>query len=533
MNQNTLQPQQHVNEHLNEVTDRKVKTYGTRIRRLVTLDGEELRTLPRSSRSEDLIQEGILPGNKYGLDVYIEILGQVAQEKSPEDIVETLCKTYPSLARVHLSTQMVRKVIQVGGELCTLNLPTLFTQLGKQGRPYALELDGTVRNGAGDTLLVAVAVYKDEEQTETETVIPVSAAFVISENSTDIRKYLQILRKQLPILPYAVVTDFSPAFREVVPEVFPEAIHQGCHYHVLELVAEVLVDPVLTELRQVIRPLCTGLRHWAKKIRFKENGSTVHKNIEAVITYFLRASNQTGKKGKTLIRTLQLMEELKKALEDCREQVQTDKELTELVRHLSNCNWRAIKEAIRGLKQHLTAFEPVTKVLREKFESEEDARKALEELIQTQITTSEITGLSEVKKGMKKLQRYLSLLTPAMVDPRIPRTTSILEGLHSKVKKTLRKWGGLMNTPSTFDWTAITLSFLVCLESFTEVESFRYLFSLFPLQYWVNAVLTIRERMATKRRHRQFAFHLLSFSPPTVRVKLRQYLIRELYQGGD
>lgn len=90
-----------------------------------------------------------------------------------------------------------------------------------------------------------------------------------------------------------------------------------------------------------------------------------------------------------------------------------------------------------------------------------------------------------------------------------------------------------MHTPSTFDWVAPALTFLVSLRSFTDVESFKDLFSSFPLSTWIIAVLSFSQEEAAKRRYKSFTRSLLSFHPSTVRQKFRTFLTESLTQGGD
>jgi transposase-like protein len=81
---------------------------------------------------------------------------------------------------------------------------------------------------------------------------PIACALVSSNDGAHMRRFLQNLKNH-GFSPETVVTDRSPLYPKTIAQVWPEAKHQLCVFHVISEVNEHVLDAV-REVRRAIKP---------------------------------------------------------------------------------------------------------------------------------------------------------------------------------------------------------------------------------------------------------------------------------------
>lgn len=475
----------------------------------------------------------LVPDTRYTIDVVMEIGKLAKQGLSPQNIVNHLHEDYPVLKAAHISRAFVTKALKI----LEIGLLTTLPYHEKLEQPLVLTIDPTVRVQDDASLVVAVAVplasddavSEDNESTRQNTTvkpIPVIVEFVPNTSRITILNLLTQLRGKLHGLsgnaldPLGVMADFAETLLPVVNQVFPEAKLLGCHFHFEELVQKVMIVPVYTELHKICSDFLKDLKKWAREYRWKRRAKIIEKVLAEVVTSFREGT--FGRLGQNLIETLEKLDELKRRLRWVQRKYAKQYHFVEdLHRLLEKVDWKQFNKVSRQLKQRIHYFGQLVAVLRQKFESEELAKNALLQVVKNWQKTGKIIespnnpnleNADWLLEGSRKIEKHVDKLVASMVDPRLPRATGALDGVHHKIKRTLRAWGGWSETPVTFNWAGQILTLLTAfdMDDFSKfnAEILRYL----DANGWIEATLRVKKSERERRL-------ILAIAWPMKRVK--------------
>ena len=102
------------------------------------------------------------------------------------------------------------------------------------------------------------------------------------------------------------------------------------------------------------------------------------------------------------------------------------------------------------------------------------------------------------KKSAKKLQNHYDLVIPAIIDPSLHRTTSLLENLNSQIKRFLRKWSGTRHLLRSFDWSAPLAAIS---RSLRETDLYSKLLENVTSYDWIEKAEELTKQLKEYRAH--------------------------------
>ena len=162
---------------------------GCYLRQVTSLSGRHFVEVPRNDPMARLEKYGIFPRSKYTFDVYLQIAYLAGEKRSLDYIVEHMRKDFPSLDDAHLCRKFVKRVLLLTTAVVTPFLP----EMAPLNKPWNLIIDGTVRTSGNSTLIVVLAHFPDDDS-----VFPLLATFIPSENKQDLKQILIGLKQKLP-----------------------------------------------------------------------------------------------------------------------------------------------------------------------------------------------------------------------------------------------------------------------------------------------------------------------------------------------
>lgn len=539
-------------EKIDDTHGKSNRKNGSNYREFFSLEQRHIVERPVHATDMKLFdQYGILPGRKYSIDVHYEIADRLACGTGPDQIAEDLRDEYPSLSLARISPNTVRSTAYILEFALSDNL--IFHPLIQQ--PYAVQIDSTTAYSGGRSLLVSQAVSmtnsgdSDEEtesiqypNTDIHTIegnnfdsIPLYAKYLSSVNKESMISVLSELRGKLlayqsildklglaeiePQLPTAIIADFAKTILPVVNKVFPTGsiIKQGCHYHFEEIVAKVLIEPVYKELRKACYQLLSDLRYYAKKHRFRHKSSFFEQVMAEVINYYTQLRSY-GRYGKNLIDLINKFNLLKRRIAQKIDDIENGRipensghaRFTRaMTRIFADHDFDGINSIIRSLNQRLHFFYSLQETLSRSFDTEEAARGALLSVADHWRFHADLLELPDLEAAASKIDKHVELLIPAMYIEELPRTTSSLEGVHGYVKKKIRIWSGLSQTPVSFETYASSLTLLIGYETDPtsdlsenprgELKKLNLRFSISP-SIWVKSSLKVTDKMRHRRK---------------------------------
>ena len=114
------------------------------------------------------------------------------------------------------------------------------------------------------------------------------------------------------------------------------------------------------------------------------------------------------------------------------------------------------------------------------------------------------------KKAADALKRHYKLVTPAMLDESLPRTTSALENLNGRIKHFLRKWSGTKKLRQSFQWAAPLAA--IC-QSQTESKLYQQILEQQTVYDWIEKTGQLALQSSNYRSEVRFANATASKTP--------------------
>ena len=494
-----------VKENINIIEEKislKPKTY---LRSFFSLSGKQIVKVPRNNPHKRLQDFGIIPRSKYTLDVYLQIAKLFSDEKSPDQMVEYLHDTYASLKEARLSREFIKKALQLNTAVL---VPGMINLVPKNGQ-WSLMIDGTSR--AKDDLVLIIISAVPLGNNSNPAIIPLVTAFIPSENMKDVLSLLRDLKHRLPSLPKSIISDFRPGILDAISTIFPEAVSQGCHYHIIEMIVKILINPIIKKINKKISKVTNGLIRWAHHSiysRQSENLMIIARTLKKLGT------SNSGEFGNNFLIFCEKMIELRNWALKRHQYLKSDKNYSKMCKLLISPVWKEIKpllsqlefclEEFTKLRKHLTMSQYKTTIERTKQDTYPPLT-SFDSLIQSWIKLGEVSDNKfniNFKKSAQKLQNHYDLITPAILDPSLHRTTSLLENLNSQIKRFLRKWSGTKQLLKSFDWSAPLAAIS---RSLNETDIFSNLLNDVTNYDWVEKT----EELTQKLREHKFQ---ISFS---------------------
>ncbi len=227
----------------------------------------------RSSEAELLS----LKWRTFGLDV----IGEIGLRR--EERHETVAEIHRALVRdgVVISEREVYELLEVFYALLELRSPVdddYRAEVERNGG-VVLSIDGVKPEWANDTLYILM---------DTRTGRVLHAAILQSSANEDLVPLFENVKATgLPVL--AVVSDHQLAIRLAVAKVFPDVVHQLCHYHVLRAASKPTVE-LDRNLKKRIKGRVRGIRPMERSIkRRREKGEdSVQLDLVAEVCDILR-----------------------------------------------------------------------------------------------------------------------------------------------------------------------------------------------------------------------------------------------------
>jgi len=522
--------------------ERKEKSQQYYLREVVTLRAREQLLVPRNKPHLRLNKFGIVPRSKYGLDVYLEILNQFAQENSPEEIVKNLHK-YDSLKESKISRKFVKKVNRLGSILL---MPQMMKLVPDDGQ-WTIMIDGSQRSRDGFILVVVSALpHQNDEGIKSEddllnhlpSLIPIATVFLPSENENDVKQLLREIKPKLPSQPKSTMSDFSDAFQSSMAEVFPSAIHLGCHYHLIERIAEILVYPVLRTIRKKIRASLNALDLWARHRIHQQKSENL---VIIARTMKKLANSDKSKFGEHLITLCNQMRELSKWAEKDKKLLKSDPDYKELMKILTKKVWKQIQSILPRLEFVIRQFNQLRRLLTNQTSKTELDTGLDQEVISSQSTTeldqliSDWTKLGKVSTKqefntrftdvVETINRHYDLIIPQIMDNNLPRTNSPLENLYGRIKQLLRKWSGSKQIRSTFEWAA---QLAAISQSLKETDLFDEFLGYISSYDWIEKVNNLAREMSVYRFQVHMANSIAKKDPRGVVSMTRNLAISDI-----
>ena len=483
---------------------------GSYLRQIVSLSGKTFAKVPRNDPMKRLEMYGIFPHSKYTFDVYLQIAYLAGQKRSLDYIVEHLRKDFPALDAAHLSRKFVKRALLLTSAVITPFLP----QLAPLDKPWNLMIDGTVRTSGNSTLIVVLAHFPHDNS-----IFPLLATFLPSENKQDLVQILHQLKQKLPSQPQSVISDFSKGFLTSLPEVFLESTSLGCHFHAIELIARILVYPNIKRLNKKIRLFLNKLKSIIRQILYRQKN---HQSLRLMaLTLKTIVSKHQGDFGRNLI---SMIEQLS-AVHDCLLENQNffGEEYKKLKSLFSRQKWGEIENSAKQLEIVLKYFDELRDCLRpDNLDgSEELAQASLENIVNSWERSKSNPHL---QKAAKTLDNLIPYLIPAMCNQDYPRTTSILEGLNNQVKRAMRHWCGTEQLPLSFEWVGELLSVIT---GVGDISQWSDILTQIPLNNWVTKLRRLQFQEKTRRSEIRSARWLAGLQPSSLHRQFEMMIKRD------
>ncbi|MCY3413005.1 MAG: transposase [Candidatus Heimdallarchaeota archaeon] len=475
---------------------------GTYTRQVVDLDGVHFVDVPRDDPLERLEMYGIMPYSKYSFDVYLHIAFLLSQNYSIDQMVKILHRDFPSLNKAHLSRKFIERVLKLTSAVVT----PLLSSFAKLDIPFNLMIDGTVSTGGKSSLIIVLAHFPSDNST-----FPLLATFLPSENKQDLSDILMELRDQLPSQPQAVISDFALGFQSTLPEVFPESVQLGCHFHLIELIARILVYPKIKLLNSKIKLFLDNLNTMIRKILRRERRNEEIRIFAQMLKQII--SKNRGEFGARLLFMLEQLKAVQDALFTNSKYLRSEyKKLRSL---FDRQKWEDIAELSEELRKNLERFNDLRDCLRPDnfYNSMETAEQALKIIIEDWKRSK----IKELVKSAEKLENYIFYLIPAMYNSQYPRTTSILEGLNNQVKRTMRHWCGTQEVPSSFEWAGGLISII---HGIKESSLWSNLLLEIPKFEWMVELRVLRKKEKRLKNEKRAARWLAGLQPSSLQLQL-------------
>lgn len=516
------------------------------LRQVVSLQAREQLLVPRNNPHRRLIDFGIIPRSKYTIDVYLEILQQFAEKNSPEEIVKSLHE-YQSLREAKISRAFVKKVIM----LASVMLMPYMLQLVPDDGNWTLMIDGSFSKKDGPVLVVISAYPHQQPSNNTEYqseigeeplpfIIPIAAVFLPSENTIDVKQILEDLKPKLPSLPKATMSDFREPLLNAMAEVFPSAIQLGCHYHLIEMIAKILVYPTLRPIRSKIRSSLKELNRWAEYTKYRnksENMVIVARTMKRI------ATSDTGKYGENLLNLCEQMMALAKWAKEDNEILRTNPDYLDLMKILTKSVWRQLKPLLPRLEFVLEQFNHLRKLLTYQTSKIDISTGLSQEQLMIGSTVPldqlindwrKIGKISEDHKfnsrfglAADKIKEYYALITPQILDTDLPRTNSPQENLFGRIKRLLRKWSGSKEMLPSFEWAA---QLAAITESLRETDYFNLFLNMITSYEWIEYTNKLTIEMTVYRFQTYMANSIARKRPRGVVVMIRNLVISDILE---
>lgn len=497
------------------------------LRTIISLQKRAQVLVPRNKPHQRLLDFGIIPKSKYTLDVYLEIALQFSEGKNPDQIVDHLKSQYTSLLMASISREFVKKAIQL---LSLVVIPEMITLVPKDGN-WTLMIDGMVRTKYDDVLIIIAAVPLDVAKPH---IIPLVVTFLPSENTKDVLQLLYELKPRLPSLPRSVLSDLRVGLLEAIGEVFPNSTIQGCHFHMLELIATILIHPLIKKIKKKLRGAINGINRWAHHSIYgkkSEHLVLVARSLQKVVT-----SNH-GKFGVNFLEFCRKLQHLTIWIEDHSNLLKSDSKYQDLVKFLDTKLWRQLAPQLSQLEFVLKEFNLLRKCLTMQeykteiveYNGETDSTIPFDQLIHDWIKLAEMNKKSifhkRFKRSVKTLTTHYDLLTPAILDHSLPRTNSILENLNGQIKHFIRKWSGSMKLRRTFQWAAPLAAIS---QSLKETGLFHQILDKQTGYDWIEKTQKLAKKMSQYRFQIHFANSIASKTPEGLVSMIANLIIRDL-----
>jgi len=426
-----------------------------------------------------------------------------------------------------MSREFVKKAIKL---LTRVMLPEMATLVPKDGN-WTLMIDGTQRAKYDDVLIIIAAVPLDSSEAN---IIPLVARFLPSENVKDILELLHELKPRLPSLPKSVLSDFRPGLVEAIGRVFPNSTAHGCHYHIIEMIARILIHPLINQIKKKLRSAINELNRWAHHSiygRKSNNLVLVARGLQKVVT------GNHGKFGTNFLQFCKKFQALTAWIEKNGVLLQSDKRYRALVRFLDHKLWRQLAPQLSQLEFVLRQFNHLRRCLTMQdykteiltVEEQSSGIMPLDQLIHEWIKLGGINTRvifhKRFKKAVKKLQDHYELLIPAILDPHLPRTTSLLENLYGLVKRVLRTWSGSMKIRLSFQWAAPLAAIS---QSLQETGLFARILAKQTGYDWIEQQEILAKTESRNRSEIRFANELANKTPTGLVNQVAHLIIRDI-----
>lgn len=508
---NVLQPSDDALDGSDEQSD---KYY---LRQVTTLQERALRLVPRNNAVKRFLEFGIIPRKKYTVDVYFEIAELFEEGKSPEDIVKYLHKQYSSLKEAKISAPFVKNALQ----LINLLLVPEMVRLVPEG-PWSLMMDGTARTSDGMIMFLIAAVPLQPKEGEPD-IVPLVAAFIPSENKDDIKEILHDLKPKLPSNPVSIISDFRAGIIDAVGEIFPESVKQGCHYHIIEIIAKIMIYPLIRKIKKKLNPTTSGLIRWAHHSLYGKQSDNLMLAAESIKKV---CTSNGGRFGANFLEFCDQMKALIEWAHERQEYLKNDQQFSQLAKLLVTDIWGSLTPLISQLDEALRQFNHLRQNLTmQEYKISVDtgiigdenpypsSTERLDQLIHNWIELGKVSGSKfneRFKISAEKLQNHYDLITPAILDHNLPRTTSRLENFFGRIKQFLRKWSGTSRILSTFDWIA---PLVATRQSLKETDKFVEVLRDITAYDWVLQSIKLGKELGKRRFRIRFANSVANKSP--------------------
>ena len=461
----------------------------------------------------------------------MEIARLFSEGKSPKRIVKSLKEEYPSLSKARISREFVKKAIKL---VTAVLLPEMVRLVPDNGN-WSLMIDGTVRAKYDDVLIIIAAVPLGEASEYSPTIIPLMARFVPSENTHDILQLLYELKPRLPSQPKSIISDFRAGLLEAVGEVFPNSVKQGCHYHMIEMIARILIHPLINQILRQIRGAINGINRWAHHSIYGEQSEKLMLVARSLRKLCIK---NHGKFGENFLQFCKKFQELSSWINENRNLIKSDQRYQELVKLIDHKLWRQLSPQLSQLEFVLKEFNRLRRCLTTQeyktqvdsvVENSKSSVLEFDNLIQDWIKIGKIKKESvfhkRFRRSVTKLRTHYQLLIPAIEDHKLPRTTSVLENLYGQIKSFLRKWSGSMTVRQSFSWAA---SLAAISQSLKETGQFGKILEDQTSYDWIEKTLHLAKISSQYHFQTHFANEVANKIPSGLVSTLANLIIRDI-----
>jgi len=387
----------------------------------------------RSAEADNLC----LKHYRYGFDIIAEI-GQArhSEHLTREELHQEIIEKYG----VSISERNIQNLYEVYCMLLKISAPSALEQIKDQIRNQGglvIALDGIQPQKGNETLYVI-------REVTTGTVLTAKA--VQNSNTANMVKVLEEVAA-LGEKVLAVISDAQVSIRLAVKEVFPEALHQLCHYHYLENIAR----PYVAQDRAMQKEMKKKLRYLAPIERKLEKMPSVKATV--IHGYLQSVRSLLTLKGKAPLNPPGIM--IYEYLQAIKSSIETsllhkeDDELNRLLAIVKECE--AFSSDYHSLKLAQGWVIEISRILdpenykdyspeEGKLQAEEDLHFFVEELERG------IKNHPEHKEMIKELKKLTNAhwegLFNCFLYSQIPRTNNDLERFFRELKSNHRRATG-------------------------------------------------------------------------------------------